>query len=327
MPSNEELMISAIYNRVYAIQASGRKTTYADPVNGDESNDGMSPTTPKLYAQSATDLAGIYGCAVLLPGIFDENVVVTQPNLWLIGATYDGPNKTAIAPATGVPLTFNEGLCMAENLYLSSGNNHCLKATGPSHDFHLLAIEPPATKYGVWLNDADQAKLKSLYLDGGGLADTIGVLFGSGTVSASIEDSVITNFGSGLGAGVLNGYGIAYHGSSQRNRATHNFISNCAYGQYHYTSGGSSVWHEADQNEYYLNRLYDFYSPDAMGVSGIRVDGNFYGYTGWYDDHGIHTGIADFTVPCGDDANDPLYDFAPLVSPDAFRFIHEARNR
>ena len=327
MPSNEELMISAIYRRVYAIQASGRKTTYADPVNGNESNDGMSPTTPKLLAQSAIDLAGIYGCTVLLPGVFSENIVVTQPNLWVIGATFDGPNKTSIAPATGTPLTFNEGLCMAENMYLSSGDNHVLKATGPSHDFHLLSISVPANKYGIWLNDADSAKLKSLYLDGGGLVNTIGVLFGASTVSASIEDSTITNFGSGLGGGALNGYGIAYHGTSQRCRATHNFIASCAYGQYHYTSSGAAAWHEMDQNENYLNRLYDIYSPDAMGVSGIRCDGNFYGYAGWYGDHGIHTGIADFSVPAGDDASDPLYDFAPLVSPDAWRFIHEARNR
>ena len=86
-------------------------------------------------------------------------------------------------------------------------------------------------------------------------------------------------------------------------------------------------WHTIDKNEFYLNASWDIYSPDAVSATGNRCDGNFYGYSGWFDDNGIHSGLADFAIPCGDSATDPLYDWSPLVAPDAWRFIHEARNR
>ena len=328
MPSNEELAIQKILARVFAIQATGRKTTFADPVLGNESNDGLSPSTAKLYMQSAVDLAGTYGATIGLPGTFDENVVVNTPDLWLIGATYDGLQKTAIAPATGVALTLNAGLCQVGNMYITSGDDHCIQATGPRTKFQDIAVDVrAASKIGIWLDDADYNELNHIFLDGANLTNTIGLLFGNNTTSSFIEDSTITNFGTGFGGAGHNGYGMAFHSAAQRCRATHNFLSNNYYAAYCYAIGASPSWHTFDKNEFYLSgNYYDIYSPDPVGATGNRCDGNFYGYTGYYNDF-VHSGIADFVVPCGDNVDDPLYDWAPLSAPDSWRFVHASRNR
>jgi hypothetical protein len=327
MPSNEELNILAILNRVFAIQSTGRVTRFADPVNGSESYDGTSPAKAKLLGQSAITSAGKYGAVVLLPGTYSENLVVANSNVWLMGATYDGAQKTSVSPAAGVALELQNGLCKVSDMYLSSGNDHVLKATGPKHEFSNLAIEVlSAGKTGLWLNDADYATLSKLYLNGGNRNNVIGVLFGSGTVSGSITESTILNFGDPLGGGANNGYGIAMHALAQRINVLRNFIASNAYGVYCYTTGGSATWHAIHANENYLNRLYDIYSPDAATDTGIRPDGNFYAYTGWYEDV-RHSGIAEKVVPCGDDATDPLLDWAPLTHPESWRYTHAPRNR
>jgi hypothetical protein len=280
-----------------------------------------------LLGQSAITSAGKYGAVVLLPGTYSENLVVANSNVWLMGATYDGAQKTSVSPAAGVALELQNGLCKVSDMYLSSGNDHVLKATGPKHEFSNLAIEVlSAGKTGLWLNDADYATLSKLYLNGGNRNNVIGVLFGSGTVSGSITESTILNFGDPLGGGANNGYGIAMHALAQRINVLRNFIASNAYGVYCYTTGGSATWHAIHANENYLNRLYDIYSPDAATDTGIRPDGNFYAYTGWYEDV-RHSGIAEKVVPCGDDATDPLLDWAPLTHPESWRYTHAPRNR
>ena len=280
-----------------------------------DSNDGLSAVEPKLTIGGAILAAGSGWTIRIAPGTYVENVVVPAgyDGIKIIGRARDGPQKTSIAPATGIPLNI---VCdYAEVSYLElvdtlpavgDPHNTCLYAVGYGHDFHDIALTAhSAACWGVWLNDVDYGKVHDCYLNGSYLLNSIGIFLGDDSIGCHIYHNFITKWGSGAGSGGADlGYGIGRHKDAQRCIIEENDIIDNYVGVYLYPPGGGTDI-EGDfigHNNFMENLSYDVYDEHVFPTSANAIDENFYGYVAgtvyWYEDLNGDN-IADYVVRCG----------------------------
>lgn len=323
-------MVSWIQNSIRAESAElcmvkeGWTALYVDQDSeaASDSNDGFSWKRPFETIQGAVDNADVWAkIYVAAGGEYKENVEIdTLDKLQLIGAIQDGLTRSVINPDTGVPLTISTGYCEVSGFALVSQNNHALKIGGPGHKAHDLYIEvnndSANVYYGEYLDDADTCILENIHHDGHSCENVIGTYVGGG----SVDVGIIGNYYIDWGDSVKPGYAIGVYdaqrvsivprvvnGHSIPNRFISNYLGilfNVQAGYRGHCAHGNGFWEQVN---------YDGYDTNDPEVSGIRVDGNFYGYTDWYKDL-THDGIADLIVYWGGN-----YDYHPLAGIQSWR--------
>ena len=281
-----------------------------------DSNDGLSATEPKLTIGGAILASGAGWTIRIAPGSYQENVVVPAgyDGLRMIGRARDGPQKTSIAPATGIPLTIGCGYTDMSYLELvdtapavGDPHNTCLYATGYGHNFHDLSVRgASAGVWGIWLDDVDYGEVYDCFLEAAYTLNSIGIFVGNDSVGCRIYHNYLHKWGSGAGdpGGPSNGYAIGRHKDAQRSVIEENDLIDNYVGVYFYPPGGPTDI-EGDfvgHNNFMENLGYDVYDEHDFPTSANVVDENFYGYVAgtvnWYDDPNGDN-IADYIVRCG----------------------------
>ena len=323
-------MVSWIQNSIRAESAElnfakdGWTSLYVDQDStaASDSNDGFSWERPCKTIQGAIDQADVWAkIYIAAGGEYKENVEIdTLDKIQLIGAIQDGLTRAAINPDAGVPLTITTGYCEVSGLALVSQNAHALKLGGPGHKAHDLYIEvnnsTPTVVYGTYLSDADACVLENIYYDGHSSENVIGTFVGEGSVDVGILGCYYIDWGAsakpGYAIGVYDAQRVSIvprviNGLAIPNRFVSNYLGilfNSQVGYRGHCAHGNGFWEQVD---------YDGYDTNDPEVSGIRVDGNFYGYTDWYRDLN-KDGIADLVVYWGGN-----YDNHPLAGLQSWR--------
>lgn len=306
------------------ISKGGSTSLYVDKnyPTADDYNDGFSWDRPFKTINGALSTAGPWTEIYIKSGVYDENVIIPHENTILHGLVQDGIAKVSIQPSGGIPLVCSYGHCEFHGIEFVSSNADGIYVTGNDvkiHDcdFHILS-SGLSSHACVAIHGGNYALIYSCSLDGANYPNVIGVLVDSGSIDAGILGNYFTGFGYGDSAG----YAIAIHdaqrvaivprmldGRMMPNRFYHNYV-----GVYFYTEVGYRG-HSVHGCGFWDTTYYDVYDPNVPADSGIVIDGNFYGYAGWFTDDN-HDGMADLLVDCYSNG-----DYHPLSSLQSLR-IH-----
>jgi len=329
MPTIIQFTIKTDIDSLYLSRDAGG-TLFVDKAaaTASDSNDGLSATSPKKTIMGAVNAASSGWMIRVAPGTYDENVVIPAgcEGISLVGRARDGPNKTSIAPASGVPLTINCGYATVSYLELvditAATGTTCLYATGYHHIVHDISVlAKSASCHGIQFDNVDYGEIHDCYLNGGYVLDGIGILLTGDSVNCKIYHNFITKWGSGTNdPGVKNGYAIGRDHDVQRTVIEENDIIDNCIGVYFYPPPGATNI-EGDyvgHNNFMENKSFDVWDEHVYPTSANHVDENFYGYaTGainWYDDPNGDN-IADWIVICGNTNRDKH----PLPNPNSWK--------
>lgn len=290
----------------------GSTSIYVDQaaVNASDNIDGYSWSRPKKTIAGAIAVLQPWMEIWIKPGIYQENVVITEPNVVIHGIVQAGLDRAEIAPISGVPVQCTVGYVELEGLSIISTNDNAIELTGPGHKIHDCFIEVDsdgtAQCSAILLNDCDKFLVHDCNFSGRYAEDTIGVRV-DGTLNASVDCCVRDNYFHGFGTVATPGQCINLNNAQRclviRNTFDSSYIGvNCEV--------IANALHTIVGNQFYANASVDIcdLNPDQQ-ASGIHIQNNFYGYTGWYSDPN-HDGIADVAVQCYYN-----YDYAPLAYP------------
>ena len=291
----------------------GSTSIYLNPTasNSSDKHDGYSWERPKKT------LAGIMAILepwmeiwIRGPATFQENFIIDEENVIIHGMVQAGSSAVEISPLSGVPVDLQAGYCELEGIAAVSTNANAIQATGPGqkiHDCYAEVNSDGASQYtAILLNDCDRISIGKNHLNGRYGLDTIGIR-ADGTLSASVDGSIEENYFEGFGTVGTAGQGINFN-NAQRFLACKNIFESCYNGIY--CEVKANALHSIFGNQFYSNASVDIcdMNPDQQD-SGIYIQNNFFGYTGWYLDNN-HDGIADIPVQCYYNV-----DYAPLAYP------------
>jgi len=289
-------------------------------VNASDDNDGFDWDRPFLTIMGAMAMANPWTEVFIRTGVYPENVVIPYENIKLHGAVQSGLSKVSIAPVSGVPLTIQHEFCCIGRMELVSTDAYgCVIGADNVviHDIDSHITVTGAAKAGIRINGGANTRVSNAAMTGNNTLNSIGILIDGGATDVGIIGSYFTAFGDALNIG----YAIAIE-DAQRvsivpslsdgqyipNRFNANHVGVYFYPMAGYRGHcvhGNGFWGHTSS--------YDIYDNNDPDVSGIVVDGNFYGYTGWFTDHN-HDGIADLLVDCYNNV-----DYHPLAGLQSWR--------
>jgi len=203
----QDLALTELKYRVESLKTSHRgtgNTYYWDPVNGDDSNNGIDPSMPvKTFSQAhslATD--GNHDVIICFPGdpkitITNEIINITKKDLFVRGPGRDFKIQPVITSRKPSVLINAEGVELS-GLIVGTGTDSTVNAISIRADFPLLKdlwIEN-ATENGVDLRSSDYGKIKNVIISG---CRKQGINIGNNTKDLTIEDlKSYNNNGSGI---------------------------------------------------------------------------------------------------------------------------------
>lgn len=271
---------------------------FVDAENGSNANSGATSATAKATITAAITAASAGDTILILPGTYEENVVVNKDYLRLVGAYEGGYARPDIAPTTGVGIKVSAQGVVLKHLRAVSANDDVCQVTGNGYVIKDCVFDGDtngATKAGIrlWCDAADDSYTASegkivdslvRNSEGYGIAfDVQNATVGVGPTHVEVEDvRFIDNTGEDVialatAAGTYSIQDSQFRSCSfmSKNKATHVDIS---------TNNGATN----------TGNVFEgcFFFDDTINTTAIKAGGTGSGFIGCFSLDGVIDGDA-----------------------------------